>query len=485
MIKQIVFIVFILHFTILVAQPPKKFFCRYGGNGYDVGYDLKQTSDKGYVICGSTNSFGQGNTDFYLLKLDSLGQKIFEKAFGGYNNEIAKSIVQLPDSSYILSGYTSSFGFGGYDIFIVKVDKTGNLQWQKTIGGEDWDFSNSIVNTSDGGYIICGTTYSFGYGNADGYVIKIDALGNTIWSKAFGGSKDDEFKSVIQTNDGKYVLTGYTKSYNDSLGDIWVFKLDVNGDSIWSKYYGGNKEDFGNQIVENNASDLFIAGATESFGVGLLDAYALKLNSVGLLTNTFINGTAANNEIYTSASICYRVSNNVISFIEYETAPGFELQTKIIEFDFWFGYQQATDFGSTIIDETFKVITTKDKGYAVTGFTEGYNAILTDVYFIKLDSNLAGDNNSIVSIDEIEKNDLFFKIYPNPTMNKIQISSNINISIDDLRLFDAIGNEILISNNQIYYENKSSISISLETLKTGMYYLKIRNQTRKISVIHP
>ena len=233
--KQIVLIVFLFICFLLKAQPPSKFMCRYGSNGYDVGYDLKKTLYGGYIIAGSTSSFGQGNTDFYLLKLDSLGQKKFETSFGGYSNEIAKSVIQLADSSFVLAGYTSSFGIGGYDIFLVKADKNGNLIWQKTFGGNDWDFAYNIELTSDGGFIICGTTYSFGYGNADGYIIKTDGAGNVTWTKTFGGKHDDEFKSVIQTSDGNYALTGYTKSFNDSLGDAWIFKIDLNGDEKLSE----------------------------------------------------------------------------------------------------------------------------------------------------------------------------------------------------------------------------------------------------------
>ncbi len=209
------------------AQPPTKFYSTYGSNGYDVGYDVKQTLDGGYIIVGSTSSYGQGNTDMYLLKLDSMGQFKFQSTFGGVSNEIGKSIVQLADSSFVMAGYTSSTGVGGYDIFLVKADKTGNLVWQKTIGGADWDFANSMDTVAGGGLIIAGTTYSYGHGNADGYVIRTDANGDTLWTKTYGGLNDDEFKSVIQTTDGNFALTGYTKSYNDvDSGDVWVLKLN-------------------------------------------------------------------------------------------------------------------------------------------------------------------------------------------------------------------------------------------------------------------
>ena len=264
-LKNILLYILLLLAIATNAQPPAKFYSTYGGNGYDVGYDVKQTLDGGYIITGSTSSFGQGNTDMYLLKLDSMGVKKFETSFGGVSNEIGKSVVQLIDSSYVIAGYTSSTGVGGYDVFLVKTDKTGAVLWQKTIGGADWDFAYSMEATADGGFIIAGTTYSYGRGNADGYVVKTDANGNVVWQKTYGGVNDDEFKSVIQTADGNYALTGYTKSYNDiDSGDVWIFKLDLNGDSTWCKFYGGSKafdfyigEFFLNSIFDNQIKEFF------------------------------------------------------------------------------------------------------------------------------------------------------------------------------------------------------------------------------------
>ena len=385
-LKNILLYILLLSAIVADAQPPTKFYCTYGGNGYDVGYDVKQTLDGGYIITGSTSSYGMGNTDMYLLKLDSMGQKVFQNTFGGVSNEIGKSVVQLADSSYVMVGYTSSSGVGGYDVFLVKADKAGNLMWQKTIGGADWDFANSLQATLDGGFIIAGTTYSYGHGNADGYIIKTDAMGDTTWTKTYGGLKDDEFKSVIQTADGNYALVGYTKSYNDSLGDVWAIKLDINGDTLWQKFYGGIKKDFGNQIIEHPNGDFFIAGGTESFGVGKMDGYALKLDNIG---NQFLqqeHGYSGNDEEFTSIIFSKR-NLNVIGFMEKEFFNGFNLQFKLFEWTTNLGYINGTDYGSIDNDETFKIIATKDKGYASVGYTKGYGAINSDVYFLKSDSN--------------------------------------------------------------------------------------------------
>ena len=479
-LKNIFLYLLLLSVILVNAQAPSKFYCTYGGSGYDVGYDVKQTLDGGYIITGSTSSFGKGNTDMYLLKLDSMGQKKFETSFGGYNNDIGKSIVQLADSSYVILGYTSSIGIGGYDVYLVKADKTGALLWEKSYGGNDWDFAYSLQQTNDGGFIIAGTTYSFGHGNADGYIIKTNANGDTTWTRTYGGLKDDEFKSVIQTTDGNYALAGYTKSYHDSLGDVWALKINQTGDTLWRKFYGGNKQDFGNQIIEHPNGDFFIAGGTESFGVGLLDGYSLRLDNIGNQLLHQEHGSSGYNEEFSSIVVAKR-NSNFIGLMEKEFFIGFKLQFRLIEWSINLNYSNATDYGSVDDDETFKIIATKDKGFACVGYTYGYGALLSDVYFLKSDSNLYG-STSIVSVSEII-NDVISKVYPNPTSNVINIVFNDDFKNVLVKLYDVIGNEIYL-NKKIEFVSNKHILIDTQELNNGVYFLKINDATEKISIFH-
>ncbi len=478
--KFIFFIfLFIITFNIL-AQPPSKFYTRIGGNGYDVGYDVKQTLDNGYIITGSTSSMGVGNTDMYLMKLDSMGQIKFQRTFGNANNDIGKSVIQLLDSSYVIVGYTNSIGFGGYDIFLVKADKYGDLIWQKTIGGTDWDFANSLQQTSDGGFIIAGSTYSYGYGNADGYVVKTDANGNITWSKTYGGANDDEFKSVIQTADGGYALCGYTKSYGDINGDAWVFKLLTNGDSAWSKNYGGVKEDFGNQIIEHPNSDLYIAGGTLSFGVSALNGYVLKLNNIGNFNLQILDNTSSSFASFNSIALSKR-SQNIITVIATETFFGFSNQFKIMEVNLNLNYINGTDYGSTSDDEMYNLISTKDKGYACIGYTNGYGAIGSDVYFFKSDSNLVG-SISICSVPENLLNNVYINIFPNPISDKINISSDLMIQQNHIELLDITGREVDIK-KIIYKLSDGHFEIDCGDINNGTYILKYFNLTKKIVIL--
>lgn len=469
--------------SVVLAQPPRKFYTTFGGNGYDIGYDVKQTLDGGYIVTGSTSSFGQGNTDIYLFKMDSMGQKKIETSFGGYSNEAGKSVVQLPDSGYIVAGFTSSTGFGGYDVFLVRADKNGNLVWQKTIGGTDWDFAYSIQHTLDGGFIIAGTTYSYGRGNADGYIIKTDANGSISWSKTYGGKKDDEFKSVVQTTDGNYALTGYTKSYNDSVnGDAWVFKINSIGDSLWCQFKGGTKEDFGNQVIQSQSASILVSGGTKSNSVnGNTETLLAEYNeSTGTAAYSYIDASAQE-EYYNSVAqgITGAIANCGTTK---NTTFGYDALVDI--YNPGFGYLNFFSKGSTMVEEFFAISPTKDKGFAAVGKTNGFGAVLDDVFFMKMDST-GNYGTSQVGIYENEFDEIQLQVYPNPA------STVFNIQISDLEKYKAVnyivtdikGNAVLSDKCK---DHKTLIDVS--ALAEGFYFVQLfeRNQllnTTKLSII--
>lgn len=452
-----------------IAQAPSKFYQRFGGNGYDVGYDVKQTLDSGYIITGSTSSIGAGNTDMYLAKLDKMGQIKFQKTFGNYNNETGKSVVQLIDSSYVILGYTNSTGFGGYDIYLVKADKTGALIWQKTFGGVDWDFGNSLQQTSDGGFIIAGSTYSYGRGNADGYVIKTDALGNITWSKTFGGANDDEFKSVIQTSDGGYALTGSTKSYLDPLGDAWLFKLNNLGDSIKSFSYNFGLNDCFNDIIELATGEYVTAGYSTINIIQKMDGIFHKISSSGTILLQTIEGQSGSDEQF------YKVGLSNSSFGVYtvlgnthENGTTFMTDVKFLLLSASGGYVNGGSVGSYFDDECFSFCLTNDnaKGYAAIGYTNSFGSVLSDFYLIKYDSLLSIGINMTSVYENILVNPNL-SVFPNPFKNSIQLKLN-GIKAKSLNIYSIQGEEVYFSEL-----NVTSNKIDLGFLQNGIYIICI------------
>jgi len=201
----------------------------YGGDGDCSGKCVIQTQDSGYVFIGSTTFYGAGSRDFWLVKTDQNGNELWNKTYGGQMYDIGDFVQQTSDGGLILVGETRSFGIETSDIYLIKTDESGNEIWSRTFGGSNYEEAHSVQQTNDGGFIIGGETRSFGAGYFDFYLIKTDENGNEIWSKTYGGSQFDQGWHVQQTSDGGYIFGGHTCSYGDGSDDMWIVKTDENG----------------------------------------------------------------------------------------------------------------------------------------------------------------------------------------------------------------------------------------------------------------
>lgn len=248
----------------------------FGGSSFDASYSVQQTTDGGYIVAGFTESFGRPNRDVYLIKTDAFGNDIWTKTFGGNGIDHSFSVDQTSDSGYIVAGYTTSSGSGNYDVYILRTNTNGDSLWAGTYGGTDYDEAYSVKQTSDRGYIIAGYTESFGAGNGDMYLIKTDVVGDTVWVRTYGGSKQDGSYSVQQTSDGGYVVAGWTWSYSSRMSDIYIIKIDSEGNTLWTKTIGGKNEDWGFSVQQTSDDGYIIAGWTNSFGAELNDVYLIK-----------------------------------------------------------------------------------------------------------------------------------------------------------------------------------------------------------------
>jgi hypothetical protein len=215
----------------------------YGGTGQDGASAIAPTSDGGYVVAGSTNSFGASD-DVWVLKLDGQGNVVWQKTYGGTSFDAASAIVPTSDGGYVVTAEAVSFwvsGAGASDVWVLKLDGSGNVVWQKAYGGTGIDAARAIAPTSDGGYVVAGVTSSFGAGDFDVWVLKLDGQGNVVWQKTYGGAGRDGASAIAPTSDGGYVVAGSTNSFGAGASDVWVLKLDGSGNVVWQKTYGGDK----------------------------------------------------------------------------------------------------------------------------------------------------------------------------------------------------------------------------------------------------
>jgi hypothetical protein len=310
----------------------------FGGSYDDSGYSVQQTTDGGYIIAGYIGvriyvKTGGFETDVYLIKTDAAGNELWSKTFGGSYDESGYSVQQTTDGGYIIAGYTYSFGAGLTDVYLIKTDTDGNELWSQTFGGARDDEAYSVQQTTDGGYIIAGGTNSFGAGETDVYLIKTDADGNELWSKTLGGSSAGHWgRSVQQTTDGGYIIAGGTSLPASPYSDAYLIKTDDSGNELWSKTFAESDRDEFFSVQQTTDGGYIIAGITDVRSAGETDVYLIKTDTDG-------------NELWSKT------------------------------------------FGGSGIDWAYSVQQTTDGGYIIAGSTSSFGAGESDAYLIKTDAD--------------------------------------------------------------------------------------------------
>ena len=404
----------------------------YGGSNNDWGYSVAQTSDGGFIITGLTASFGTGSLDFYLIRTDAYGDTLWTRTYGGSAGDWGYSVAQTSDGGFIITGFTASFGAGGIDFYLVKTDAYGDTLWTRTYGGSGADVGYSVTQTSDGGYIVAGSTASFGAGNWDVYLVRTDTYGDTLWTRTYGGGSTDHGNSVKQTSDGGYIVAGGTESFGAGEGDVYLVKTDAVGDTLWTRTYGGGAGDIGNSVAQTSDGGYIVAGS--SFGAGLTDVYLVKTDSVGdtLWTRTY--GGCDDDEGYSVAQTSdggYIVAGRTESFGA-GSGDVYLVKTDAVGDTLW-----TRTYGGSSTEWGRSVAQTSDGGYIVAGYTYSFGDTLGDIYLIKTDSlGYTGIEENPPSA----KPDAFaISAHPNPFNSACRISAPMNAKVE---IFDIEGLKI-------------------------------------------
>ncbi len=383
-------LIFLILSTYLFAQtaPDTTWTKMYIGGQYDWGWQVQQTADGGYIIAGTTGSFGAGWYDIWLIKTDAQGNELWSNTFGGTGWDWGYFVQQTSDGGYIVTGCKDPGSMGVWDVCLIKTDSSGNASWVKTFGGDNYDIGHCVRQTDDGGYIIAGYTYSYGSGSSDAWLIKTDSNGETSWTKTFGGSSSEHGYSIQQTIDSGYIVVGYTKSFGAGDYDVWLIKTDNAGNCVWDKTFGGIDDDRGFSVQQTSDEEYIIAGFTESFGAGNYDVWLIK---------TLGNGDTS--------------------------------WTKTI--------------GGSNLDRGRSVWQTNDEGYIVVGDTYIYEEGEYNVYLIKVDPEPVTDIQ-----ENVEPEFLNLCNYPNPFAHSTTISftlpaGNHNASIKIYNIKGQLVRELL------------------------------------------
>ncbi len=355
----------------------------YGGTSSDIGRSVVQTSDGGYAIAGYTVSFGAGLNDVYLIKTDSGGNVLWSRTYGGTDNDMCFSLVQTNDGGYTMAGTTESFGAGLTDVYLVRTDRNGNMLWSRTYGGTGIDLGYTLVQTRDGSYVIAGYTNSSGAGGNDVYLVKTDANGNMLWNQTYGGTASDIGRSVVQTVDGGYAVAGYTNSFGVGGTDVYLIRASSSGDMLWSRTYGGTGNDLGHSVVETNDQGFAIAGHTNSYGAGSNDVYLVRTDSNGaMLWSKTYGGTGDDIGFSLVQAIGGRfaISGPTTSF----GAGGTDVY--LVETDANGNMLWSTTAGGTGNDFDGSLVQAVDGSYVIAGYTNSFGSGLNDFYLVKTDT---------------------------------------------------------------------------------------------------
>ncbi len=246
-----------------------------------VTYALSATSDSGFALAASTNAKGAGSDDFWLVRVDSSGKKLWDQTYGGLLADYATAVVQTVDGGFAVAGYTKSKGAGGNDFWLVRTDASGAKTWDQTYGGASSDAAYAVVQTSDGGFAVAGNTASKGAGSNDGWLVRTNASGVKVWDQTYGGASTDYVVAAVVTSDNSFALAGYSSSKGAGGMDYWLVRTDANGNKVWDRTYGGIGYDTARALVQTSDGGFALAGTTASKGAGYNDFWLVRTDSTG------------------------------------------------------------------------------------------------------------------------------------------------------------------------------------------------------------
>lgn len=446
---------------------------KYGGTYWESARALVIMPDGGYLIAGTTTSYTTSHdTDIYIFRTNASGDSLWAKRIGGAGHEFAYQIISTSDGNYVVAGYTSSTGAGYEDAYVVKINSSGDVLWAKTQGGPGSDAALDVKQTSDGGYILTGTTSS-GDAGVNAFLWKVDASGNTSWFKNYGGNMWDSGHCVLQTSDSGYLFLGQTMSTSAGDSDFMLTKTSADGTVQWSKNYGGADYERGQWIETTSDGNFLLTGDTKTYGAGDYDVWLLKVSQSGetLWTRTFGGtGKDISKRIERTKDGGYVIAGN------YRSLNGPEdPQMWIMKINAEGNKQWEQFFGGQFHEHAYFAKETPDGGWVLLGHTvRSYVPVYNvDIYLVKIAPEGGLGINENLSDTKVS-------LYPNPLSGS---NLFLNVSgtepIQSVVITDLAGKMVLSALNP-------GASIQLNNLSKGIYLVKLNSQaavyTRKLVV---
>ena len=381
--------------SIVQAEMPFTMIKNYGGTQNERGYAVQQTSDGGYVIVGSSTSYGAGGSDLWILKVDASGEFSWSKTYGGQGNDVGKDIVQTSDGGYIITGYTRSFSSGGdMDLWLIKTDSNGesclyndggtctqnSSKWVKSFGTSGNDYGNSVQETSEGDFIVAGKSGRI----PSVFVVKTNSLGEKIWENLYGTGPGDRGQYIIERQDLGFLIVG-KENPNNADDNLCLINIDTDGSEVWHSLYGGGSSDGGNHVSEVSGGGFIIAGSTKSYGNGNWDDMWLVKTSTG--GSMEWQKTYGGNYTEIGNYVHEKVSGGYIITGSTESIGQGLYDIWVVSTDYTGNEIYSQTFGGNMDDKALRGSKSDNGELLVIGYTNSFGNGEADVIFIKIDPN--------------------------------------------------------------------------------------------------
>ena len=473
------------------AQPSIEWQVSFGSSGWDDADQIQQTLDGGYILTGyaATNDHdaadAPGGGDLWVIKLNPSGETEWQYFFGGSNSDGGNSIQQTTDGGYIIAGSSGSSdgdlddNKGNLDLWVVKLDESGLLQWQKNYGGSDAEWAESIQQTANGGYIVAGNSKSndgdlnSNYGETDLWIIKLNTVGDLEWQKNYGGSDHEGARSVQQTNEGGFIVAGFSQSIDgdvngeDGFSDFWMLKIDVQGTIEWEDLYGGSNADAAYEIQQTTEGGYIVTGWASSFdgdinstqGPDTGEFWILKINSSGTIEWEKSYGGIVHDRAH---SIQQTTDGGYIT-TGYTVDNTGDYNLLSIKLDSNGDLEWEKILGGSGEDHGEHIRQTTDGGYILCGKSWSSDGDLTnneglsDIWIVKL-STTTGTKTPI--------NNISANVAPNPSNGNFVISLDHLEQENNIQIFDVHG-------KLVYSKKESTSSHQIDNLPKGIFLLHI------------
>jgi hypothetical protein len=464
-------LLFVALFSVPFVSNTQILFSRLYATNYDkTSREVLPTGDGGYLIAGMTNNSDPADCDAYIIKTDNNGIMQWDKTFGGAKPDYPYSMIETTDGNFMIVGFSYSFGSGDEDIYLLKIDPSGAKIFEKKLGGTGNDEAREIVKTNDGNYVIVGTSTSFS-GSQDAFLIKIDNSGTELWRKTYGGSGLEFGNGVALCADGGFIVTGRTGGSSSAGGQAYLVRTDASGNMTWSNSYGTALDDEGVAVV-SNADGSYVMVVRDSTAASDIDVHVLKADAGGAKTweksygGVFkdtpkrIRATNDGGYIVGAISRSFGWANPDMWLLKLDTGGD----------TLW-----SRHFGGSGHEHCHDIKQSSDGGYLAVGHSRSYSPY-TQVYFLKLNGS-----GTVLVPELMAENSLM--VYPNPTNGFINVISNSKFPVSAIKVSDMFG-RLVFSRMAEELKPEEIKMIDITNEKPGVYFLTVisgnMTDTRKV-----